>query len=107
MCYGHGSLWTADTVAGSVARYDPDTMTRLGDPIEIPAGIDNVISSDRAVWVLSRSIGTLTEIDIAENDADHIVPIGNGPSGLAAGDGTVWVGDEMEHSMPSTRPRDR
>ena len=92
--YGHGSVWTADTVAGLVARYDPDTMTRLGEPIEIPAGIDIMISGDHAVWALSRSTGTLTEIDIAESVADHIVPVGNGLSGLAAGDGTVWVGDE-------------
>jgi hypothetical protein len=52
------------------------------------------VSGDAAVWALSRSLGSLTEIDIAENVAARTVQVGDVPTGLTAGFGAVWVGDK-------------
>jgi hypothetical protein len=41
---------------------------------------------------LSRNLGTLTEIDVATSETDHILPVGDAPMALTAGLGSVWVG---------------
>jgi class 3 adenylate cyclase/streptogramin lyase len=93
IAFGHGSVWTADTVGGTVTRYDPETM-RPVEKIEMPTAADYIVSGDVAVWVLSTSVGTLSRIDPATNDVRYQVPVGADPSGLAVGSGAVWVGDE-------------
>jgi streptogramin lyase len=93
IAFGHGSVWTADTLGGTVTRYDPETM-RVEATIEVAAGFDYLVSGDAAVWALSRSLGSLTEIDIAENVAARTVQVGDVPTGLTAGSGAVWVGDK-------------
>ena len=92
IAYGHGSLWTADTIAGTVTRYDPGSM--LADAlIDVPAGVDYLVSGEVAVWALSRSLGSLTAIDLGTNDTTRTVQVGATPQGLAAGLGSIWVGD--------------
>jgi class 3 adenylate cyclase/streptogramin lyase len=93
IAFGHGSVWTADTFGGSVTRYDADTLEPLAT-IRIANGVDTLVSGEDAVWALSLGLGVLTEIDVSENRADHIVQVGTSPSGLAAGQGMVWVGHE-------------
>jgi class 3 adenylate cyclase/outer membrane protein assembly factor BamB len=91
--FGHGSVWTVDTFGGAVSRYDPDSLDRIAR-IPIPAGVDALIAGDEAVWALSRSLGTLTEVDVTLNRRDHILPVGTTPIVLTAGAGSVWVGHE-------------
>jgi class 3 adenylate cyclase/streptogramin lyase len=93
IAFGHGSVWTVDTVAGTVGRYDPETM-RLVAEIDMPTAPAYLVSGDVAVWALSLSVGTLSQIDPATNDVRYQVPVGADPSGLAVGSGAVWVGDE-------------
>jgi len=93
IAFGHGSVWTADTVGGTVTRYDPETMLPV-EEIVMPTAADYLVSGDVAVWVLSRSVGTLSRIDPATNDVRYQVQVGSDPSGLAVGSGAVWVGDE-------------
>jgi class 3 adenylate cyclase/streptogramin lyase len=93
IAFGHGSVWTADTVGGTVTRYDAGTM-RVVKKIEMPTAVDYIVSGDVAVWALSTSVGTLSRIDPATNDVRYQVPVGPDPSGLAVGSGAVWVGDE-------------
>ena len=90
---GHGSVWTGDTVGGTVTRYNPGTMRRV-KKIVMPTAADYLVSGDVAVWALSTSVGTLSRIDPATNDVRYQVPVGADPSGLAVGSGAVWVGDE-------------
>jgi YVTN family beta-propeller protein len=93
IAFGHGSVWTADTVGGTVTRYDPETMRPVAE-IVMPTAADYLVSGDVAVWALSQSVGTLSVIDPATNDVRYQVQVGADPSGLAAGAGAVWVGDE-------------
>lgn len=93
IAFGHGSVWTVDTFGGSVTRYDAGTLEPLAT-IPIASGVDTLVSGDEAVWALSLGLGVLTEIDVSENRADHIVQAGTSPSGLAAGQGMVWIGHE-------------
>ena len=93
IAFGHGSVWTADSVGETVTRYDPETM-RVQATIEVAAGLDYLVSGGTAVWALSRSLGSLTEIDVAENVASRTLQVGEVPTGLTAGFGAVWVGDK-------------
>ncbi len=93
IAFGHGSVWTVDTVGGTVTRYDPGTM-RPVEEIVMPTAADYLVSGDVAVWALSTSVGTLSRIDPATNDVRYQVQVGEDPSGLAVGSRAVWVGDE-------------
>jgi hypothetical protein len=90
---GHGAVWTVDSFAGTITRYDVDTM-REEDVIEIDGGIDYIVSGDVSVWALSRSIGSLTRIDVTAGEAAQLVQVGPDPTVIAAGLGAIWVGDE-------------
>ena len=92
IAFGYGSVWIGDTVAATVTRYDPETL-RPEPPIEVPQGVDNIVIGDR-VWVLSHGADVLTPIDPASGEPGTSVPVGEDPTGLTAGDGAVWVGDE-------------
>lgn len=90
---GHGSVWTLDTFAGAVTRYDPGTMRRAG-LITIAGGIDDIVAGERAIWGLSRSLGSLTRFDVDEAEAAPLVQVGAEPTAIAAGLGAIWVSDE-------------
>jgi DNA-binding beta-propeller fold protein YncE len=92
IAYGHGSLWAADTIAGTVTRYDPATLGPDGT-IDVPAGVDDLVSGEVSVWALSRAQGLLTAIDVGANATGRVVQVGATPQGLAAGLGSIWVGD--------------
>lgn len=93
IAFGHGSVWTADTLEGIVTRYDSDSLRPIAR-IEIPTGVDYLAAGDTAVWALSLGVGSLTEIDVVDNVMGRIVQVGEAPAGLAAGGGAIWIGDE-------------
>lgn len=93
IAFGHGSVWTTDIVGGTVTRYDPGTM-RPVEGIEMPTVADYLVSGDVAVWALSTSVGTISRIDPSTNDVAGTAQVGPTPSGLTAGGGVIWVGDE-------------
>jgi class 3 adenylate cyclase/streptogramin lyase len=91
--FGHGNVWTADAFAETLSTYDPVSMERR---TTFPVGetIDNFVVGDVGVWVLSRSLGALIEVD-PDTGETKAVPLGStGSTGLAVGDGAIWVGDE-------------
>ncbi|HET9671524.1 MAG TPA: adenylate/guanylate cyclase domain-containing protein [Actinomycetota bacterium] len=90
--FGHGSVWIGDAFAGTVERIDAASMKRRA-VIDIQQGVDNIVVGED-VWVLSRTLHALTRIDPTTNRAGPSVPIGDAPTGLAAGDGAIWIGDE-------------
>ena len=92
VAFSHGSVWIGDTVAATVTRYDPETLSPE-PPIEVPQGVDNIVIGDR-VWVLSQSADVLTPVDPDSGQLGTSVPVGEDPTGLATGGGAVWVGDE-------------
>lgn len=92
VAFSHGSVWIGDTVAATVTRYDPETLSPE-PPIEVPQGVDNIVIGDR-VWVLSQSADVLTPVDPDSGQPGTSVPVGEDPTGLTTGGGAVWVGDE-------------
>jgi class 3 adenylate cyclase/streptogramin lyase len=89
---GHGSIWTVDVLGSTVTRYDPDTMRKLAT-IPVSGGVDILVIGEKTVWALSRTLGTLTEIDPAVDAVGRFVQVGANPTSIAAGLGAIWVGD--------------
>ncbi len=46
------------------------------------------------MWVLSRTLGNITEIDVEAGTTTRTVQVGNAPTAIASGLGTIWVGDK-------------
>lgn len=92
IAFGHGVVWTLDSVGGTVSAFDPTTM-RPSEPIPVD-GADHIVIGDAGLWVLSRSHGTLTRIDPSTHAAVGTVQVGPNPTAMTAGGGAIWVGDE-------------
>jgi streptogramin lyase len=92
IAFGHGAVWTVDTVGGTVRAYDPDTM-RPRAPIAM-RGTDSLVAGEEGIWILDRSLGVLTRIDPSTGEVAGDAPVGPNPTGLTAGGGAIWVGDE-------------
>jgi class 3 adenylate cyclase/streptogramin lyase len=89
---GHGSVWTVDVLGSTVTRYDPDTMGQLAT-IPVSGGVDALVIGEEKVWALSRTLGSLTEIDPAIDAVGRFVQVGENPTSIAAGLGAIWIGD--------------
>lgn len=85
------AVWTGDPLAGAVTRYLPDSL-RPVETIEVPGGVDALAIAGDGVWVLSRSVGQVTEV--ADGRVRSPIRVGEGPTSIAAGLGAIWVGDE-------------
>jgi class 3 adenylate cyclase len=85
------AVWTGDPLAGAVTRYEPDSL-RPVETIHVPGGVDALAIAGDRVWVLSRSVGQVTEV--ADGRVRSPIRVGEDPTSIAAGLGAIWVGDE-------------
>jgi class 3 adenylate cyclase len=85
------AVWTGDPLASAVTRYEPDSLRPI-ETIEVPGGVDALAIADDRVWVLSRSVGQVTEV--ADGRVRSPIRVGEDPTSIAAGLGAIWVGDE-------------
>jgi len=57
------------------------------------------------VWVANGLRGTVSRIDPESNAVVRTVQVGNGPSGIAAGFGSVWEANRDDHTVFEMDPR--
>ena len=82
------SVWVADTFAGSITPIDPETM-RQGDPVGFSTEITLLTVQDGEPWVLSAPSATVATVG-----STNVARVGPSATSLAAGLGSLWVGDE-------------
>jgi serine/threonine-protein kinase len=88
---GAGAVWVVRLSDDSIARVDAGTHASTeGFRVRLP---DRVAADRTAVWVTSARDGTLTRYEAASADLKTI-DVGGTPTGLAAGEGAVWVAVE-------------
>jgi YVTN family beta-propeller protein len=56
-----------------------------------------------AVWITDSSDNLLLRADPAHQVIDRI-PVGRGPAGVAAGDGEIWVANELDGTVSEVNP---
>jgi streptogramin lyase len=89
---GLGKVWTLDTFAETLTEIDARTMEPVRPGISIPDGVDALAIGEGGVWVLSRSTGQVTPV--IDGEALSPIRVGDEPTSIAAGAGSIWVGHE-------------
>ena len=56
------------------------------------------------MWVTDAADGTVSRIDPAVGAVTGMIPVGNGPAGLAFGDGSVWAGNSLDGTISRIDP---
>ncbi len=82
LAFGAGTLWASQRTANRVARIDPET----GDvqSIAVGNGPTGIAFGSRSAWVANSLDGTLARIDPETSSVADVVPVGNGPTAVAA-----------------------
>jgi class 3 adenylate cyclase/streptogramin lyase len=89
---GHGGVWTVDVLGSEITRYDPGTMERIAR-IPVEGGVDALVVGEERLWALSRSLGSIIEIDPTTNETGRFVQVGEAPTAITPGLGALWIGD--------------
>ena len=94
-----GTVWVANTDAGTVTRIDARTGEIVGQPIPVGGQPVSVAAGDGATWVADRA-GAVTRIDAESNgSAGEPIPVEGSPVSLAVGDGAVWVANPYNSTV--------
>jgi YVTN family beta-propeller protein len=100
LAVGGGSIWAASSApqgARSVVfRLDPRNLrvtetTYFGHGVPPGPPTLDLAFGEGAVWVASYDDGTVVRIDPANGNVSKVIHVGGHPSGIAVGDGKVWV----------------
>ena len=83
-----GSVWVYDSFESTVIRVDPASL-EPDETTPAPSGLAALTMLDGTLWMLSGPSGTLGTLD-----SSNIAQVGANPICLAAGLGSLWVGDE-------------
>jgi YVTN family beta-propeller protein len=117
---GLGSVWTANTVSGTLSRVDPTTGTvtstvRLANPGRPTDqfGPWNIATGAGSVWVASMGLdaagsaidGAVVRIDPQTERAVATISVGRFPAAIAADDDAVWVANQLDRTVARIDPR--
>ncbi len=102
---GDGGVWVASLVAGSVSLIDPRTRNVVATAT-LPDGAVRLTIGPDGVWV-SGQTDSLTRVDARPVNGSlqwRTVEVGQGPFGVAVGDGSVWVANVKSGSVSRVEP---
>jgi sugar lactone lactonase YvrE len=99
IAWGADRIWVTDTATGDVRVYDP--ATRSTETVALPAGgsdasprpeeISVTEGEGAAVWVGDAAQGRVFRMDATSPTDAEIFPVSSSVTGIAVGDGGVWV----------------
>ena len=87
---GDGLVWVANELDGTVSEVNPGAGRQVGAPIEVGTGPHAIAFGYGSVWVANVTDDTLSRINAATGEVTTI-PLASTPTGVATGDGAVWV----------------
>lgn len=104
---GFGSIWVPNCTDKTVSRVD---MAMLKTVATIPAGPaqseGGIAASEEAVWMATDlEKGTLVRIDPKTNSVTAEIDIAPGSTGVAYGEGFVWVASTQESVLTQVDPK--
>ena len=99
---GEGSIWAANTNAGTVSRINPQTRA-VEQTIQVGHGPSGIAFGRGKLWVVNSFDGTVSEIDPRVGGGQVVngagTPVGADPSGIAFGEGGLWVADSGDRAV--------
>lgn len=102
----NGDVWVTSVLANEITPIDMQTGV-LGTPVQVLSGAVRATSGYNALWV-SGTENLVTRIVPAPNNdgppAQHALKVGQGPVGIAAGAGSVWVANSQDGTVSQVDP---
>ena len=106
---GDGAVWIANNRGAELIRFDPSLQssrsirfaTRLDPFDQYPTS--PVALGHGSVWALASG-DRIFRVDTQSNRVMARISVGNGPSGIATGQGAVWVTDDTDNTLSRIDP---
>jgi DNA-binding beta-propeller fold protein YncE len=105
------SIWLTSAPGNRVTRIDPATNLVVGSLISGERGALGITVFDGYVWVANHNgdpTGSVAKIDPAQMQVVDLIPVGDepdaGPTSIAAGAGSIWVGVQNIHAVVRINP---
>ena len=90
-----------------MTRIDPETDKVL-EPVHVSGVVTSatmsITTGASGVWFVGSSQPTLFRISPSANAVANTSPVGAGPSGVAVGDGAVWVANSRDGTVSRVDP---
>jgi class 3 adenylate cyclase/streptogramin lyase len=102
---GDGAVWVAGS--SGVTKIDATSGVQLGSQSVGPSTVAEtaaVALGLGAAWYSASSGRTLWKLDPQSLATSQTITVGNGPSGVAVGDGAVWVANSREGTVSRVNP---
>jgi class 3 adenylate cyclase/streptogramin lyase len=99
LAFGDGAVWLAGSI--SVTKIDATTGLQLASQSvgsSAVAEASSVVPTGTAVWFAQSSGQTLSKLDPQSLSVAQTFAVGKGPSGVAVGDGAVWVANSVDRT---------
>jgi DNA-binding SARP family transcriptional activator/DNA-binding beta-propeller fold protein YncE len=91
-----GAVWVSDS-RGQLWRINPDTGT-VTQTTPVGGRLVGLCGADGAMFAANNADGTVVRIDAQDGQVLGVVPVGHGPTDVAAWNGTVWVSIQSERT---------
>jgi YVTN family beta-propeller protein len=106
LAVAHHSVWIANGLLGTVSRFDPtvNAVSATIPDVAARASSGSIAFGDGSVWFAS-GVGTFARIDPARETVSGTGIAGNSPSGIAVGDGFVWIANQGDNTVSQINPR--
>ena len=102
---GGNSIWVAPS-SGLLTRLDAATGAVIQPGIDPNAGPSGIaVTDDGAVWLTDSEADDVVRVD--PTGLLTSIPVGNGPTSIAAGAGAVWVIDSLDDAVVRINPNSR
>jgi streptogramin lyase len=105
LAVGQGVVWVAG--ASGVTKIDAVTGLQLGSTSAGSQAVSETASVAlglSAAWFVSSAGRTMSKLDPQSPAVEQTFAVGNGPSGVAVGDGAVWVANSRDGTVSRVNP---
>jgi YVTN family beta-propeller protein len=99
------SLWVASSADRTLLQLDARTGLPIsGHVISVDAGAGGLIHAQGSLWVANKSALSVTRVDPRSGRALATIPVGDGPSSLAATRDAIWTSNEYDGTVSRIDP---
>ena len=102
---GPNAVWIAN--GKTLTRFDPETREPVGRPVTLRSIATKLaVDESGVVWVTHRGDDAVSRVD-PTGGASQIEGVGDAPTGIAVGEGSVWVASSLGRSLIRIGPKSR
>jgi YVTN family beta-propeller protein len=105
LALGPNALWIAN--GKTLRRLNPDTRDPVGRPVTLRSVATKLtVDENGVVWVTHQGDDAVSRVD-PTGGASQIEGVGDAPTGIAVGEGSVWVASSLGRSLIKIGPKSR